>query len=204
MKFKLISFTLLASLLIGGFINIKPVLANQPTQVQSIWSVFSSPQGGFRILMPGQPQVTKQKVKTKTGQVEVNLYSVERKEEGSKYTVAYIDYPTEYIDLLIKRNLVEQAIDTGKNTALSQAKGTIISEEKITLNGYQGKEVNYTKPGNLVIKQRIFLVGKRLYQFSAEVSKDKQKYLTKSISGFCDSFTLLPRQTQASVTDSEK
>ncbi|TAE58741.1 MAG: hypothetical protein EAZ76_06940 [Nostocales cyanobacterium] len=197
MKFKIINYTLSASLLLGGLVLNTPVLANQAeTPVKSIWSVFSSAEGGFRILMPGEPQFTKQQVKTKTGEVDVNLFSVERKGEGTKYTVAYIDYPQEYIDLLSKRNLVAQAIDTGKKTALDKAKGSIISEEKITLDGYEGKEVNYTKPGDIVVKHRIFLVGTRLYQVTAETTKEKQKFLTKSISGFCDSFKLLPRSEQ--------
>jgi hypothetical protein len=89
--------------------------------------------------------------------------------------------------------MVEQAIDAGKKTALQNAKGTLISEEKISLGDYLGKEVNYTKPGDKIIKQRIFLVGRRLYQVSAETTIQKQKYLTKSISGFCDSFKLLAK-----------
>jgi hypothetical protein len=194
MNFKIISYTLALSILCGGAIITQPVSANEAkAPVQSIWSVFSPPEGGFRILMPGKPTETKQKVKTKNGEVEVKMFSVERPQEGTKYTVAYIDYPQEYIDLLTKNNLVEKAIDTGKNTALKNAKGTIISEEKITLAGYPGKEVNYSKPGNIVVKHRIFLVGNRLYQVSAETTKDKQRFLTKSISGFCDSFTLLPK-----------
>lgn len=194
MNFKIIPSTLALSILCGGFIITQPVLANQAeTEVKSIWSVFSSTQGGFRILMPGKPTETTEKVKTKTGEIEVKMFSVERQEEGTKYTVAYIDYPQEYIDLLVKKNLVAQAIDTGKNTALKSAKGTIINEEKITLDGYLGKEVNYTKPDNRITKHRIFLVGNRLYQLSAEVDKAKQQYLTKSISGFCDSFKLLSK-----------
>ncbi|WP_353929170.1 hypothetical protein WJM97_12645 [Okeanomitos corallinicola TIOX110] len=194
MNFKIIPFSLALSILCGGFIITQPVFANQAeTEVKSIWSVFSSTAGGFKILMPGQPTETTQKVKTKTGEIEVNMFTVERQEEGTKYTVAYIDYPQEYIDLLIKKNLVEQAIDTGKNTALDSAKGTIISEEKITLDGYLGKEINYTKPGQRVTKHRIFLVRNRLYQVSAESDQAKQKYLTKSISGFCDSFKLLAK-----------
>jgi hypothetical protein len=197
MKFKIINYTLAASLLFGGFLMTPSVLAEQTeTPVKSIWSVFYSPQGDFRILMPGTPTETKKKVKTKTGEVEVNLFSVERKEEGTKYTVAYIDYPPEYIELLERKNLIEKAIDTGKNTALKTAKGTIINEEKINLAGYPGKEVNYTKPGDKIIKHRIFLVGQRLYQVSAEATKEKHKFLTKSISGFCDSFTLLTKPNQ--------
>jgi hypothetical protein len=203
MNFNIIPYTLTLSLLFGAAIIPQPASANQPkpkaeaqakpAPVKSVWSVFSSQEGGFKILMPGTPQETKQKVKSKNGEVEVNLFTVERPQEDVKYTVAYIDYPEAYISMLNDKNLLEQAIDTGKNTALKNANGTVISEETIKLGDYSGKEINYTKPGDKIVKHRIFLVGKRLYQISAETTKQRQKYLTKSISGFCDSFTLLPK-----------
>lgn len=194
MNFKIIPYSLAALILCSGYTITPPALANQPqTTVKSIWQVFSSQEGGFSILFPGTPTVTKQKVKSKNGEVEVNLFTVERPQEEVKYTVAYIDYPEEYIELLKRNNQVEAAIDTGKTTALENAKATLISEEKMSLEGHFGKEVNYTKPGDKIIKQRIFLVDRRLYQVSAETTTKMQKFLTKSISGFCDSFKLLPK-----------
>ncbi|GCL36953.1 hypothetical protein SR1949_20590 [Sphaerospermopsis reniformis] len=194
MNFKIIPYTLAASIFLSGSLISQPTLANQPqTTVKSIWQVFSSQEGGFSILFPGSPTVTKQKIKNKTGEIEVNLFTVERPQEDVKYTVAYIDYPEEYIELLKRNNQVEAAIDTGKKTALENAKGTLISEEQMSLEGHFGKEVNYTKPGDKIVKQRIFLVDRRLYQVSAETTTKMQKYLTKSISGFCDSLKLLPK-----------
>ncbi|MFM6038744.1 MAG: hypothetical protein ACKPEO_06145 [Sphaerospermopsis kisseleviana] len=194
MNFKIIPYTLAASIFLSGSLISQPTLANQPqTTVKSIWQVFSSQEGGFSILFPGSPTVTKQKIKNKTGEIEVNLFTVERPQEDVKYTVAYIDYPEEYIELLKRNNQVEAAIDTGKKTALENAKGTLISEEQMSLEGHFGKEVNYTKPGDKIVKQRIFLVDRRLYQVSAETTTQRQKFLTKSISGFCDSLKLLPK-----------
>jgi hypothetical protein len=194
MNFKIIPYTLAASIFLSGSLISQPTLANQPqTTVKSIWQVFSSQEGGFSILFPGSPTVTKQKIKNKTGEIEVNLFTVERPQEDVKYTVAYIDYPEEYIELLKRNNQVEAAIDTGKKTAVENAKGTLISEEQMSLEGHFGKEVNYTKPGDKIVKQRIFLVDRRLYQVSAETTTKMQKFLTKSISGFCDSLKLLPK-----------
>ncbi|MBD2292787.1 hypothetical protein H6G06_04625 [Anabaena sphaerica FACHB-251] len=194
MKLKIIPYSLAVFVLCSGYAITQSVSANQPlTVAQSIWKNFSDPEGSFSILMPGIPTVSKQTVNTKNGSVEVNLFTVERQQEEVKYTVAYIDYPEDYIELLKRNNLIEEAIDAGKKTALENAKGTLISEEKISLGDYFGKEFNYTKPGNKIIKHRIFLVEKRLYQISAETTSNKQKYLVKSITGFCNSFNLLPK-----------
>ncbi|AFZ57742.1 hypothetical protein H6G54_16900 [Anabaena cylindrica FACHB-243] len=194
MKSRFLPYSLAAFVLFSGYTITQTVLANEPLIIaQSIWKIFSSPEGNFSILMPGKPTETKQKINTKNGIVEVNVFTVERPQDDVKYTVAYIDYPDDYIELLKRNNLVEEAINTGKKTALQNSKSTLISEEKISLGRYSGREVNYTKPGDLIVKQRIFLVDKRLYQVSVETSKNKQKYLVKSISGFCDSFNLLPK-----------
>jgi hypothetical protein len=197
MKARFLHCYLAVVVLFSGYITIiQPTSANQPLKIaQSIWKRFSSPAGGFSILMPGTPIQSQKKVNTKNGAVEVNIFIVERPQDEVKYTIAYIDYPEDYIEILKRNNLVEQAIDAGKKTALQNANGTLISETKISLGDYLGKEINYTKPGDKIVKHRIFLVERRLYQVSAETTKKKQKYLTKSIIGFCDSFTLLPKNS---------
>ncbi|MGM3306229.1 hypothetical protein ACSQ6I_09640 [Anabaena sp. WFMT] len=194
MKSRFLRCSLVGFVLFSGYTITQTVSANQPLIIaQSIWKIFSSPEGKFSILMPGTPTKTKQKINTKNGIVEVNILTVERPQEEVKYTVAYIDYPNDYIELLKRNNLVEEAIDTGRKTALQNSKSTLVSEEKISLGRYPGREVNYTKPGDIIVKQRIFLVDQRLYQVSVETNKNRQKYLVKSISGFCNSFNLLPR-----------
>jgi hypothetical protein len=87
---------------------------------------------------------------------------------------------------------VEQAIEQGKSTALQRVRGTVVSEEKKTLGDNVGMEVNYTTADGKFAKQRVFLVGNRFYQITAETTQKRQRFLTRSMQGFCDSFKLLP------------
>jgi len=165
---------------------------SQLAQVKSIWQQFSSQEGKFTVLFPGTPRFSQQKMTSDNGELQVNLFTVNRPQEEAKYTVAYIDYPAQYIQLLRSRNLVEQAIEQGKSTALQRVRGTIVSEEKKTLGDNVGIEVNYTTPDGKVVKQRVFLVDNRFYQITAETTQKRQRFLTRSMQGFCDSFKLLP------------
>ncbi|MFL0659439.1 hypothetical protein AB7294_06995 [Cylindrospermopsis raciborskii UAM/DH-MRr] len=144
------------------------------------------------MLFPGTPRLSQQKMTSDNGELQVNLFTVNRPQEEAKYTVAYIDYPAQYIQLLRSRNLVEQAIEQGKSTALERVRGTIVSEEKKTLGDNVGIEVNYTTPAGKVVKQRVFLIDNRFYQITAETTQKRQRFLTRSMQGFCDSFKLLP------------
>lgn len=192
MKSRFVYSFLAAFILFSGQTIAQSVSANKPiTVAQSIWKQFSSQEGGFSVLMPGKPTEVKQTVKAKSGAIEIHMFTVERQQDAVKYVVGYADYPDSYIQILNRNNLVEKALDNGRNTALKNARGTLLSEQKISLGSNSGREINYNKPGNKFVKHRIYLVNKRLYQVSVETTKEKQKYLTKSMTGFFNSFVLL-------------
>ncbi|TPX28633.1 hypothetical protein FIV49_10835 [Cylindrospermopsis raciborskii GIHE 2018] len=187
-----ISLPLVSLFIYNDYTTGQTTTTSQSAQVKSIWQRFSSQEGKFSVLFPGTPRLSQQKMTSDNGELQVNLFTVNRPQEEAKYTVAYIDYPAQYIQLLRSRNLVEQAIEQGKSTALERVRGTIVSEEKKTLGDNVGIEVNYTTPAGKVVKQRVFLIDNRFYQITAETTQKRQRFLTRSMQGFCDSFKLLP------------
>lgn len=191
MKSRFTHCSLAIFFLLSGYIATDTVLANEPiTIAQSIWKRFSSSEGNFSILMPGTPQEDKQTVNTKTGTIEVHTFTVTRQQEEVKYTVSYTEYPEQYIELLHRNNLVEKALENGKNTAMQKANATLVSETEISLGSSLGREIHYKKPGDKIVKHRIYLVNKRLYQIIVETTKKREKYLTKSMADFFSSFNL--------------
>jgi predicted small secreted protein len=194
MKTRFLNYSLALVVLCGGYTITPTIATNQQVKVaKSIWKLFSPADGSFRILMPGNPRETKQTVNTKSGKIKLNLFSVERQQEEVNYAVGYVDYSSEYIELLNRKKLVEKALDNGRNNVVKKAKGTLISEQKIRLGSYFGREISYSKPGGNIVKLRIYLVKTRLYQVSAETTKKRQKFLTKSIEGFLNSFNVSSR-----------
>jgi hypothetical protein len=194
MKTRFINFFLTLVVLGGGYTITQAVSANQPVKVaKSVWKLFSPPDGGFRILMPGKPRETKQTVNTKSGNIKLNMFTVKRQQEEVTYTVGYVDYSSEYIELLNRKNLVQKALDSGRNNVVKKSKGSLISERKIRLGSYFGREISYSKPGGNIVRQRIYLVEKRLYQVTVETTKKREKFLTKSMEGFLNSFNVSSR-----------
>ncbi|HAA31297.1 MAG TPA: hypothetical protein DCE56_30785 [Cyanobacteria bacterium UBA8553] len=186
---------LAVALLVGGYPIPKPVQANPPVQTaQSIWKPFSSTQGRFTVLMPGTPRHLTLSVNTQdAGIVNLNMFLVERNQESVIYGVGYNDYPISYIQQLNQKKLIEHALDLGRDAAIRGSQGSLQSERRISLGGYPGREIRYTRPGGKITITRMYLVKQRLYQVTVETTQQKQRYLSKSIEGFLNSFSLLSR-----------
>lgn len=150
---------------------------------QSIWKLFSSSVGKFSILMPGTPIERRQ---PQSGEVQSMSYSVEREGEAA-YLVTYSDFPSE----LILRTDPNQLFDGGRDEALKRAKGTLISERSVNLNGFPGRDLKIEAPQGLIIHNRIYLVNQRMYQIIVVSPGTKARFLTKSIEGYLSSFKLL-------------
>jgi hypothetical protein len=191
MSSNIIRRSLYIALCLGSFPLFPPVNATPTVQVsQSIWKLFNSPDEKFRILFPGEPEQFKQNINSQVGPLELRMFMVERKQDGVGYAVGYTEYPQTYIDVLTQKNIIEKALDSAKDGALKNSQGTLLSETKINLGSYAGRELKYTKPGKIIATHRIYLVENRLYQVIVETKEEKEKILTKSISGFFNSFKL--------------
>ncbi|HLP92012.1 MAG TPA: hypothetical protein VK184_25910 [Nostocaceae cyanobacterium] len=194
MKSLLIKSTATLLFLLGGYTVQELVFPHQSISIaQSIWQQFSSKEGKFSILMPGKPKQGRQTITTLVGNVQLSVFAVERKQDNVQYAVTYSDFSPQYIEHIKKNNLVEEVLETGKISVLQNAKGKLISERRISLNGHVGRELKYTRPGNKIVRHRMYLVDKRLYQVIVQTDTKKENFLTMRIEGFFNSFTLLPR-----------
>ncbi len=191
MQSKILSIGLGIGVILSSLSNYNPIQANQSVYIsQSVWKQFSDKTGKFGILFPGTPDELKQTVKTPVGVLELKMFVVERQQESVSYGVGYTEYPSNYAKNLNQNNILEQVLDNAKNGALKSAKGTLVSQRKISLGKYSGREIKYSRSGNKITVHRIYLVNRRLYQVIVETTKEKEKFLTKSMSGFLDSFQI--------------
>src|SRR5262245_33085911 len=74
------------------------------------WKETSTPEGGFRILMRGDPRVEKRDVDTAVGPIRGNWYAVELKE--SVFGVGYSDYPPEVVKGMAPRRMLMTVRDS--------------------------------------------------------------------------------------------
>jgi hypothetical protein len=156
---------------------------------QSEWRSLEVSDGGFRVLMRGQPQVAKQDLDTPAGRMTAYLYSSDR--PSSYYAVGYSDYP---LALIVAQD--PQKLFTGvRDTWVRRIGGRLVSaDRKLTLAGrYPGLE--FTAEGNArgaaaFVQARLYLVDQRLYQVIAMGRKNEVPQ--GEVNRFVNSFEIVP------------
>jgi hypothetical protein len=148
------------------------------------WKEFTSPEGRFSVRMPGTPTDQAQKINSPVGTIELHVFVVEQ--SGAQYLVAYNDYP----EAMVRSGDPEKVLDGARNGVVANVRGKLVSEVKITLQQFPGREVRVMIPdGAQIMQTRLYFVKNRLYQVGVVTpeadasSKDNLKFL--------DSFKLL-------------
>ena len=161
------------------------------------WREYKSAPDWFAVQMPGETAVKETKINVpKMGPVPGKMMSAELGANG-ECMVGYFDYGR-YLGELSSEDFAEHAqemLDAGADNVVAGEKFTTLSRKSITLDGYQGLELEGRPPGEvrgrgpLYHTFRIYLVPPRLYYLSVvgpvtgPLYKEKEKFL--------DSFRLL-------------
>ncbi|WP_257453501.1 hypothetical protein [Archangium lipolyticum] len=115
-----------------------------------------SPPENFSVMIPGEPQAQRGEVAIPGGKVITAAWT--SNVEGVLYSISTADYP----EKVVAANPAAAFLNEGKNGLVNQLKGTIKSEEDVTVQGYPGKAFVVSSDAGEV-KARNFLVGPRLY-----------------------------------------
>ena len=154
---------------------------------KSNWTTYTSTEGRFEILMPGEVKQFPVEVQNEFGHsvLHMNVATWDQ----TMVVVNWLDYPPD-----VAQDLPEQLLDDSREGALDNLGGKLVSETAIKLGRHEGREllIEVAKQDRL-FRARIYLVGNRLYQTvlfgppKAVKSKQAQQYL--------DSFKLInPRE----------
>ncbi len=155
---------------------------------QTAWQEFTSTAGGYSIVMPGKPIEQKQAVDTTGGSVD--LYSASIDNQSGSYIAMYADYPANAVG----QSDPQKLLDGSRDGAVANSGGTLVSEQKLLLNNNPGREIQVSVPAQngqaaVLIVDRYFLVGQRLYQTMAIIPNSQQ--VSADARKFLDSFKLL-------------
>ena len=148
-----------------------------PAPTAAEWKEFKSPEGGFFITMPGEPERSKQTVKTAAGDMDMYIYMLESR--SGAYGVIYSEFPSLYLQ---QPNAAERLLDGGHDGAVAQMKGKLLDEKSITIGRHPGRELHIECAQGTIV-MRIFLINTRLYQVMAvlpkgqAISDDTMKFL---------------------------
>ena len=142
----------------GGTSSVEDV-ANEsaPTErPQTPLQKITAPEG-FSVLFPGQPEAQRGKVSIPGGEVQTASWAI-NDPQGVLYSISTLDYP----EKVVSAHPAAAFFNEGKTGLVNKLKGTIKSEEDITVQGYPGKSLTIASDSGEVRAQN-FLVGPRLY-----------------------------------------
>lgn len=151
----------------------QPVLV---TQVAS-WNEFSSQQGGFAVSMPGTP-----KEEAETNEDGSTEHTFSLTSDDSAFLIQYSDIPD--IEKLSKAKIT-QLLDEAPNDIAKNANAKLIAAKTVSLDGYPGKEFEFSFSEGVNGKGRVYLVKQRLYIIVGMTTQPD------NVQKFLDSFRLL-------------
>ena len=155
----------------------------------SVWTEFRSNEGGFSVLMPGEPTPNKVTVNTASGVKEADMFTL-NEGELNEYIIAY----SKYSKTDSKSRSTDKLFNAVRDGLLSFQQGKLLSEAAITLDGYSGKEIAVERRDGVITTARFYVVDDRFYQLSVNAKTNERE--PEAPKRFLDSFKLLPIKQQ--------
>ncbi len=152
--------TLATALFLLLTFSFAPVVIN----AQETWHEFTSPEGGFSVLMPEKPTPGTHGVETSKGRKESHTFSYSD-EEMTDYLVAY----SRYREAKDKEIDYDRVFDNIQKGILIAEEGKVRSKIALNLDGNPGREVMIEYANGSVKIHRFYFVGDYFYQLAVEV-----------------------------------
>lgn len=159
------------------------------------WQPFSSEEGGFSVMMPGEPQKSLQKLGNAFVEYDMNIYLAGYNTDGPWYLVGYADYPEQITSQFTPQKILDDEVAAMRNDA------KVVRVKDITFDGYPGRELEVESQeddGSILVKQRqrLYIINNRFYMLQVSWIADGTPQ--ENIDTFMDSFELL--EAVATVT----
>jgi hypothetical protein len=149
-------------------------------QAASQWTKYTSPEGGYSVLLPSEPQLKSQEETAPDGgKIEQHL-AFATDSAGAGYMVAYFETGDRSF-----------SFDKARDGAISRVNGTLLSERDIKLHEYPGREVKlFGSAGGVdfFFVVRFYRVEKRVFVIQFIVPKSAGQDVPDKAVGFFDSF----------------
>lgn len=132
--------------------------------------------------VPGPVTKTEEKVPTEVGEITATIWMYEASNENA-WMVGMNDYPKGVLH--VDPNVV---LDGARDGAVGNVNGKLLSEKKITVDGWPGRELVIAAEG-LKTHARVVLVGDRLVQALVVTAEDSTQ--TADVRTYLDSMKIL-------------
>ena len=155
------------------------------------WFLFEAK--NCKIYFPQKPTEQSQTIVTAIGELKLNIYMYQvpdnKEDDNLVYGLIESDYPDSLINSN-KKDILDNFFRNSIDGAVNNVHGKLLSESKIQLDSFPGREVRIDfRDGLAVLKMRIYLVRNKMYM--EQTITDTKKDFNKSIDRFMDSFKLV-------------
>ena len=162
----------------------EPLESLPPFDEKPAWAEFSSPEGGFKLLMPGDPVKQTLTLESPAGKIVHNVFTAAK--GGVFCLVDYADLPKAAADTADAKTFFDQVRDE----LLKVFQGKLGGETAITLDGHPGREIKIIISGQEA-KARLYAVNQRFYQLVIMKAARADKASKDIDNLFFDSFKLV-------------
>lgn len=132
--------------------------ARPPAPAASPWKEFVSKEGGFSVMMPAEPKLSRQDVDTPLGKIPNYIHMAIT--EAGAYGVGYGDFPR-YSET---PEFVGKVLDGARDRVLAvDASRRLLGERDIYVAGHQGREW-FVADANFLYRAETFMAKGRFYQ----------------------------------------
>jgi hypothetical protein len=139
---------------ISSGVRPSPVVGANP----NVWKEYSSPQGGFTVLLPGTPTEEDKSFDTPDGRMEGREYVLKT---SATYSVSYTVF---LFDVEQKPDALNWIVNFTRDHIVEMTKGKVLVETEVSLDRHLGRVVGVSAPDGTTIRFAIIMVGNRTYQ----------------------------------------
>jgi len=126
------------------------------------WQAYASPDGTFTAIFPASTSQTQNTLETNAGQVQYHSITSDVENGQIVMGIAYNEFSDQ-----MELGAPQTVLDGGRDGAVANLKGQLISETELTFHGHPGREFTISAgkgDSKLFYHTRVFLVDRRLYQ----------------------------------------
>ncbi len=147
------------------------------------WIKYTSPEGRYIVLLPGQPTVSTKAASA--GGANFTQYKAAVIDSAVGYMIGYFDY-TETMNF---------SLDGARDGMIEAVKGTLLAENSISLGGYPGRELRIlakdTGGTEYLTHARYYDINRRVYVVQFIIPKSAEAESAAKASKYFDSFQVV-------------
>lgn len=161
------------------------------TAQENTWFKVKDLDAAYIIEFPSEPEKGENNVSTDQGTVKMNTYTLQTEDDINLiYMTSFTKYPEAFFeDGLDTEESQNTVLNNSVNGAVTNTKGTLLVDEKITLNGYRGRNIKILLKDGHIINMKMLLVNYTLYLTQVIYKKDDDN--NENTKYFFDSLELI-------------